>query len=139
MMSYYEYFLIFLALVFCAICELYRPEDTEDSQLLFARASICRDAESADGMVSRHDNTAVYLRTLLRKRAYRLCLLLVRYFLTRGLQTLLGTLFNLSAIAFQKPERCFKFFTLDTCTQYYYSVLDRTIGLPTFQVCVNAE
>ena len=65
------------------------------------------------------------------------CPLLVRHLLTRGFQTLLGGVSDLSAVAFQGLERDFKLPAADPYAEYYHSVFGSGAGVSTFQVCIR--
>ena len=121
------------------VCELYRPEDAEDLQLLFVRSPLWRDAEPVNGVVSRRNNTPLYFRTLLRERTYQFCPLLVRHLLTRGFQTLLGGVSDLSTVAFQGLEWDFKLPAADPYAKHYHSVFSSGVGVSTFQICLQMQ
>ena len=88
-------------------------------------------------MVSRYNNAALHLSTFLRERTHRLCVLLVRYLLAGGFQTLLGAVSDFPAIAFQEPEWKLEFSAVDTHAEYHHSVFSGSLSFPPLILTLN--
>ena len=110
-MSYYEYFLIFLALVFCAYAS-YTDLKTQKIRNFCSLGLLYTGTLSQLMAWYLGTTTPLYILALFfGSGLIAFAFYWFGIFSPGRLQTLLGTLFNLSAIAFQEPERCFKFFT----------------------------
>ena len=104
-MSYYETFLLFLALLFCGYASY------TDLKMQKIR-NVCSLGLLYVGTLSQlmawylGTTTPLYILGLFfRERCYCVWILLVRYLLTGGFQIILGTVSDFSVIAFRKFER----------------------------------
>ena len=138
-MSHYEYFLIFLSLAFCGYAS-YTDVKTQKIRNFCSLGLVYMGTLSQ--LVAWYLGTTTPLSILglfFGGGLIAFALYWFWCFLAGGLQTLVGTLFNLSIIAFQKSEWCFEFSAVDTCLEYHYSLFDRDTGISDFQVCVDAQ
>ena len=111
-MSHYEYFLIFLALVFCAYASYTDLKTQKIRNFCSLGLLYAGTLSQVNGMVSRHDNTAVYFSPLLSEAGLSPLRFIGLVSFSPGDSKLFwGLCLIFPVIAFQRLERCFKFFT----------------------------